>query len=221
MKLNSQLLHALINTSMRDSLAWVGGRTAEGHTVPNSLKSSMFCTQIGQNLDHFYSGEGVVKRQIIVNGDGERTAGEWLLDIAWTEGWISKTAVLKVHRPGLLRCAVECESSTAGREFFKDFAKLVNIRSRTKIFLGGLNQITSSAAEAYRERRVDEAGEFVRELEGAESSTDWYIGFWPSPAGTLDTSLWDRLDEYPHLSRGYVYRYNYLEHKFVEYTPGR
>jgi hypothetical protein len=181
----------------------------------------MFCTQIGQNLDHFYSGEGVTRRQIIVKGDGERTAGEWLLDIAWTESWISKTVPLKSQRPGLLRCAVECESSTAGREFFKDFAKLVNIRSKAKIFLGGLNQVKPSAAESYRELRVREAGEFVREIDGDDSPTDWYIGFWPSPAGTLNTSLWDRLAEFPHLSRGYVYRYDPLAHEFVEYTPGR
>lgn len=217
MKLNSQLLHTVINASMRDSLAWVEARAAEGHTVPNSLKSSMFCTQIGQNLDHFYEGKGVTRRQIIVQGNGERTAGEWLLDIAWTEGWISKTVPLKSQRPGLIRCAVECESSTAGREFFKDFAKLVNIKSEVKIFLGGLNQVTPAAAERYRNERVLEAGEFVREIEGDNPPSDWYIGFWPSPAGTLNTSLWDRLAKIPHLTTVYVYRYDPITHSFAEY----
>jgi hypothetical protein len=220
MKLDSLKLANAITAAMRDSLDWVESRKAEGHITPNSLKSSMFCTQIGTNLDRFYSGEGVTKRQIIVNGDGERTAGEWLLDIAWTEGWVSKTSKVKKPRPGTIRCAVECESSTAGREFFKDFAKLVNIKSQTKIFLGGLNQVTPAAAERYRADRVEEAGELVRDIEGNNSLTDWYIGFWPSPAGTLNTSLWDRLGEYPHLTKGYVYCYDPVGYRFVECTAG-
>lgn len=218
MELSSCKLQAAIMEALRASRVWVE-RSRGAIPITNSLKSSMFCTQIGMQLDPYFES-GTTKRQITVNeGNGERVGGEWLLDIVWTEDELREADNHRGLMPRHIRCAVECESSTSGYEFFKDFAKLLNVRSSTKIFLGGLNQTTEAAAEDYMARRVKEASQYVRDYDGNSEGTSWYIGFWPSPKGTFTTSLWDTLDSMPHLTRANVYYYDREKKKFMQYTP--
>lgn len=218
MDLQASMLHPAIRNALDESRNWAHARVANGREVSNSLKSSMFCTKVGEHLyDHV--GRDSTKRQIVVTETGERAAGEWLLDIVWTEDEIRSAKGPKGSMPRRIRCALECESSTNGQEFFKDFAKLLNIRSRTKIFLGGLNQVKENFAKAYMDKRVNEAARYVSECEGNRKDTDWYIGFWPSPTGTQTTSLWDSLDKpsHAHLAIPYVFQYDPDVAGFVPY----
>ncbi|MEC4718157.1 hypothetical protein RY831_03290 [Noviherbaspirillum sp. CPCC 100848] len=218
MELSSYHLQLAITEALRASRDWIE-LSRDEIQITNSLKSSMFCTQIGKQLAPYFKN-GTTKRQITVSEDnGERVGGEWLLDIVWTEDERRDAGEHRGLMPRRIRCAVECESSTSGHEFFKDFAKLLNVRSSTKIFLGGLNQLTEAAAEDYMVRRVREASQYVRDYDGNSDGTNWYIGFWPSPKGTVTSSLWDTLDSMPHLTRANVYHYDVQEKKFMQYTP--
>lgn len=219
MDLTPHDLQTAIHNALNESRRWVRESSGEP-AITNSLRSSMFCSQFGEQLSGIF-GKGVTRRQILVDWDSrERIGGEWLLDIVWTEDEHRMDGKLADLMPRRIRCAVECESSTAGHEFFKDFAKLLNVRSRTKIFLGGLNQIGSRRADAYIKRRVAEAERYIRDYEVNSLETDWYIGFWPSPKGTSTTSLWDSLDGRAHLTRCDVYHYDVREGGFVHYTQG-
>lgn len=216
--LQASTLHTAITNALDESRNWARARVANGHEVSNSLKSSMFCTKVGKHLDDLV-GEDVTRRQIVVTETGGREAGEWLLDIVWIEDENRSAAGSSGSMPRRIRCALECESSTNGQEFFKDLAKLLNIRSRTKIFLGGLNQVRANFAKGYMKKRLDEAARYISECEGNRKDTDWYIGFWPSPTGTQTTSLWDSLDEssHAHLAIAYVFQYDPDVAEFVPY----
>lgn len=218
MDLQASTLHTAIGNALVGSLDWVRKRTASGYDVSNSLKSSVFCTKIGEHLDE-HVGDNVTRRQIVVDEDGERKAGEWLLDIVWTEDEKRTDGRSNSSMPRRIKCALECESSTKGQEFFKDFAKLLNIRSRTKIFLGGLNQVKAISAKAYMDRRLEEAARYISACDSNRKDTDWYIGFWPSPTGTHTTSLWDSLDKssHAHLAIAYVFQYDPDVAGFVPY----
>lgn len=217
MDLQARDLHLVMRSALDDSLSWAERKKNGTQVVSNSLRSSMFCTQIGRHL-HRHVGNDVTKRQIVVTEDGKREAGEWLLDIVWTEDLDAASEILDHKMPWRIRCAVECESSTAWREFFKDFAKLLNVRSPTKIFLGGLNQKTPAAAMEYMNDRLMEAQKFIRIYEGANTDVNWFIGFWPSPTGTRYSSLWDKLGELRHLRIPYVYQYNKDHKEFRPYS---
>ena len=166
--------------------------------VPSALASSMFaseaCLALGGLVDEAWHGHSVSPNFIKVNKDNGRNPGEWLLDGAWTEGDISGGG--PVH----IRCALECESNTRGRQFFRDFSKLVVVHSDTKIFLGGLDQTTERGARNYVGMRIRQCEAILSAYGGRELSKDWHIGFWPSPKLVDGESLWNRLDEYPHLA---------------------
>jgi hypothetical protein len=218
MDLQARTLYEAISGALRDSRDWVGQRRKRNHEVSNSLKSSMFCTKVGERLDT-HVGTDATRRQIVVTESGKREPGEWLLDIVWTEDEARTVRGSSSSMPRRIRCALECESSTNGQEFFKDFAKLLNIRSRTKIFLGGLTQGKLITAKSYMDRRLAEAARYIRECEGNCKDTDWYIGFWPSPKGGQKTSLWDSLDQptHSHLAIAYVFQYDQNAASFVPY----
>lgn len=217
MGLTPHNLQLAITAALKLSREWVEKKRG-AVDITNSLRSSMFCTQVGKQLGPYFC-EGAKQRQIAVSEeDGLRVGGEWLLDIVWTEDEHWDDGRHSGVMPRRIRCAVECESSTSGHEFFTDFAKLLSVRSGTKIFLGGLNQLTEAAADDYMARRVKEAGRYIRDYDGNSLGTDWYIGFWPSPKGTSTTSLWDTLDSRPHLTRANVFHYQAEQHRFVPYT---
>lgn len=214
MKLNPSTLHRQLTEALATSVVWRG--YAKHPKAENAYRSAYFCYQVGQLLDQAIcdvcARYPLKKRQICFNTDDEKVTGEWLLDIVWTEDHRPEVGS-KFAIPKKIWCAVECESSTNIRDFFVDFAKLVNVRSPMKIFLAGLNQTTASKAVAYQQMRLDQAAQYIAASEPSIESTDWCVGFWPSPKGKSGVSLWDSFEEHPHLNAIHLYRY--ADSKFV------
>ena len=115
--------------------------------------------------------------------------------------------------PKRICCSIECESNTSVREFFWDFAKLVNVKSLIKIYLAGINQKTFNGATEYQQKRLEQAQKYISVSEDGAEDTDWYIAFWPSPKSEAgesrsnqDKSMWNFFHKYPHLNSIYLYR---------------
>lgn len=208
MGLDQNKLYLSLIKALEVSITWQGFR--KHPKAENAYRSAYFCYQVGNLLDaimddHF--APAVVKRrQISFSENDEKTPGEWLLDIVWTEEYKpNKTYECTV--PKNIFCALECESNTNIGEFFIDFSKLASVVSPIKIFLAGLNQTTHEKSEAYQKLRLNEAVNYIKQLNAASRNTDWYIGFWPSPKSNNEKSLWDSFDQYPHLKSIHLYKY--------------
>ena len=195
-----------MSNALAESLAWKGYEKYP--KSENSCRSAYFCYRIGLNLDRVFKScfpEQSLKRlQIEFNDEDEKTPGEWLLDIVWCE----KTCA---DLPSNFKCpskiygALECESNTKTKEFFTDFAKLVHVRSSTKIFLAGVIQKDKSRMRKYIEMRRRQAAQFLANSGVSSETEEWYLAFWPSPAGDVSSSLWDDLETYPHLNGIYAF----------------
>ena len=97
-----------------------------------------------------------------------------MLDCSWTEDVTPDEQMTKAV-PLKIRCALECESSTSGFDYFTDFSKLLSIASDTKLFLAGLNQQTKQAAWRYISRRIQQTSALVYDQYDPASPTDWYL----------------------------------------------
>ena len=150
--------------------------------------------KLGQLVKSAWHGHSVAPNLIEVNNDDGPKPGEWPRDGAWTEGDISGGGPVRI------RCAPECESTTRGRRFFRDFSKLVVVHSDTKIFLGGLDQTTERGARNHVGTRIRQCDAILSAHGGRELSKDRRIGFRPSPKPVHGESLWNLLDTYPHLA---------------------
>lgn len=131
---------------------------------------------------------------------------------------------MRASVPRNVRFAIECESSTNGDVFFRDFSKLVNVRSDVKLYLGGLNQKTLEGALNYMKKRCSQAFELIQASGDGQHTSDWFIGFWPSPQSydASGASLWscfvgsERTPRFDHLNRIYLYRLSQSQFSHLE-----
>ena len=206
--LNPAEVYTALNRALCLSREWANQQSKSS----NSLRSARFvsdaCEELKPLVEEARPHCSLKRRRIRVDGEGKRHGGEWLLDVTWTEDRKPDTR-MQDPTPVRIRCALECESSTAGHEYFIDFAKLLVVRSDIKIFLGGLSQGTPEGAEDYVNTRVMQSQELLKSLQIEESSTDWHLAFWPStrnvegPKDGENRSLWNMLDKpkYEHLNK--------------------
>ena len=191
-----------MNTALDESLVWDGYEKYPNSK--NSYRSAYFCYRVGENLDRVFESrfpEQRLKRlQIEFNDDDEKVSGEWLLDVVWCEE-TSAERPSNFKYPSKIYGALESESSTRTKEFFTDFAKLVHVRSRIKIFLAGVHHKHKRRMINYIDMRKRQAAQFLGDTGVSTETTEWYLAFWPSPMGDVGRSLWDDLEEYPHLNR--------------------
>lgn len=193
-------LHAALTAALESARAWSAGRD-----VPNTLRSARFVSEVARHAHPVVaalapSGAPPRARHIRVDDDGRKHPGEWLLDLVWTVDLCPDPRMATRQAvPGRLVCAVESESDTSGQAWFIDLAKLVHVRSEVKLFLGGLDQTTPAAAEAYIGRRLEQTRALLTHPEVRDAHTAWFVAFWPSPRKHGDRSLWEQLALYPHL----------------------
>jgi len=208
MKLDLLALSESLRSALVSSRNWANATEPE---PSNSLRSSRFCSEVGKKMEHLVQatsagGAKLRRRQISVPESGPRVAGEWLLDIVWTQDCWPDSRMNK-DLPGIpekIYCALECESNTSSRAFFTDFSKLLHVLSPVKVFLGGLNQKTEKATREYIALRLEQVYKLAKSME-TQDPTEWYVGFWPSPKKDGQTSMWDQLQSFPHLDRTYLY----------------
>jgi hypothetical protein len=125
---------------------------------------------------------------------GGKTTGEWLLDIAI----VSKQKVhtsYKDRNASIVEkiiWAIESEFSTNLKEFCKDFAKLLHIKSEAYLYIAGLNQMTPEPRQAYINAQVELAKSLV---ERHKIKEPFYMVFVPTPgqSGT-HKSVWDAFE---------------------------
>ena len=194
-------LRDALSKALVESLAWRG---YEKHPKSkNSYRSAYFCHQVGLHLHGVFKsrfpGQSLERRQIEFSDTDEKRPGEWLLDIVWCEETCADPAS-KSKFPSKIYGALECESSTNGKEFFTDFAKLVHVRSSIKLYLAGVNHKREGKMTEYIYMRVEQAARFLGNTGVSCETEEWYLAFWPSPMGNVSRSLWDELDKYPHLN---------------------
>ena len=200
MSIREHGLRDALSNALVESLAWKG---YEKHPKSkNSYRSAYFCYRVGFHPDGAFasrfSGQSLKRRQIEFSGDDEKIPGEWLLDIVWSEE-VCPDSASKSTFPSKIYGALECESSTKASEFFTDFTKLVHVRSSIKLYLAGVNHKRQGKMTDYIRMRRSQAAQFLANTGGSSETEEWYLAFWPSPMGDASRSLWDELDEYPHL----------------------
>ena len=196
---------------------------ARGREISNATRSARFCSDVCGNIEgllHDGTLTPLRPRYISVNEQGERSPGEWLLDGTWTEDVRPDDRMgERKGVPAKIRCALECESSTSGFDYFMDFSKLLLITSDVKLFLAGLNQKTKSAACSYVNLRVQQSSELVDQYDST-SPTDWYLAFWPSPLAVDGRSLWERIDEEPLTHLRTIVLYQFSDRTFQKVGDG-
>ena len=200
--------------ALETSRDWAGGRD-----VSNAARSARFCSDVCGNLDSLLYGTSLTRRYISVNDHGKRNPGEWLLDGTWTED-VRPDDRMSRAVPARIRCAIECESSTSGLDYFTDFSKLLSISSDIKLFLAGLNQRTKTGACSYIDLRVQQSGAMVDRYDET-SAADWYLGFWPSPLAVDGRSLWELIDEGEIAHLHNVVLYQFADHTFQKVGDAR
>ena len=202
-------LKEALNTALQESLAWKGYKKYPKSM--NSNRSAYFCHQVGLQLNEVFERrfpeQPLTRRQIKFDHNDNKKAGEWLLDIVWCEK-IQPDPMSKSRHPSKIYGAVECESNTSAKEFFKDFSKLVHVRSKIKLYLAGVNHTTKEGMKNYIRIRKDQTTQFLNDTGVSSELDEWYLAFWPSPMYNRDDSrdddrysLWDKLDIYPHLNK--------------------
>ena len=197
-----------LNNALTHSMDWCMPEDAS-RQVSNALRSSHFCFTAGECIRQLTTASGRLRHMRFNGTDIKREPGEWLLDAVVAECHIdskgSEGVVSKIH------VAMECESSTALKEFFTDFSKLLHIKSDTKIYMQGLNQRDEPSARSFIAKRLEMAAKYVREIDSAPT---WYFGFWPSPLAldieADDRSLWAELKrgKHEHLRRIKLYKFD-------------
>lgn len=138
-----------------------------------------------------------------------RISGEWLLDCC-----IVRTDHSFIHK---IAFALESESNTSKKSFDEDFAKLMHVNSDTKLYLNGLNQITTSGINKYIENRLRYAESILGS--GNYATENFYFGFWPSPKQQKQglPSFWNLFEIHQHLDA--IHLYKYANGKFIKVTP--
>ncbi len=203
-KLHANEVSIGLNRALATSRRWAKttGKKKNGEPISNSDRSARFLSDACKEIDQLINPGGeLCPRFVCVDDAGTRHPGEWLLDGVWWEttsvdDGMNDGVPIKVH------CAIECESQTSGREFFKDLGKLLVVSSDIKIFAAGISQLTPAGADTYVRTRVSQVERLLNKAGRAEGTTDWYLAFWPSPLAVNEKSLWSHLDSgsFAHLS---------------------
>ena len=222
MKLNPHEVQNALNRALSESLLWARGKPE----ISNSTRSARFASDVCKRLDWLvkraFPNPCPKLRHICVDDDGKRHSGEWLLDGAWTENARPRPDQrMSKDSPVRIRCALECESSTAGNEYHIDLSKLLVISSDIKLFLAGLNQQTESGAEDYVNTRVCQTEKVLMQTRAGESSTDWYLAFWPSPLKVDGKSLWQHLDAGKFTFHSRIVLYHRRDDAFKLVSPNK
>ena len=159
MKFNPHEVHNALNQALSESLLWARGKPE----ISNSTRSARFASDVCKRLDELvqraFPAPCPKLRHIWVDDDGNRHPGEWLLDGVWTEDARPRPDErMSKDSPVRIRCALECESSTAGNEYHIDLSKLLVISSDIKLFLGRFE-----SANEERCRRLRQHPAFVKQ----------------------------------------------------------
>ena len=201
---DAQSLHEALSHALAGSRAWAAGK----EHLSNVTRSARFLSDACKRLDGSINASSTLCcRHISVDDLGKRHPGEWLLDGVWTED-ASADELFTERFPVRIRCGLECESSTNGKELFKDLAKLIVVASEIKIFAAGMNQKSVEGAANYVSKRVSQIDRLLDHVHDEERATDWYLAFWPAPLKVEGKSLWEHLDcgRFAHLSSIRLYR---------------
>ena len=222
MKLDSREVYIALDRALEDSRLWASDKSG----VSNSLRSARFVSDVCRRLDELVKRacpkQRPILRHIAVDDSEKRHAGEWLFDAVWTQNARPRPDKrMSVDSPIRIRCALECESSTSSNEYHIDLAKLLVVASDVKLFLAGLNQRTERGTEHYIDTRVCQTELLLKATRSGDSSTQWYLAFWPSPLNVEGMSMWQHLDagRYPYLSR--IVLYNWQNDAFQSATPDK
>lgn len=201
------LRHAL-NDALLQSMEWFQS-SEELRKASNALRSSHFCYMAGKCLTKLSPGLGRLRHISFNDKDVKRQPGEWLLDAVVAEcdadEFGAAGMVSKIH------VAMECESSTAMKEFATDFSKLLHVKAEKKIYLQGLNQRHEPSARAFMAQRLQLASRYIQKI---DPDPTWYFGFWPSPLALKikadDRSLWANMNNgsNSHLNGVKLYKFN-------------
>ena len=159
-------------------------------------------------------------RVIKVNDQGIRKSGEWLVDACITEEHREAGNLPFIDR---IVFAMESESNTGQRAFNDDFAKLVHLNAKYKLYLNGLSQTTHRGMCDYIKRRCEYVEAILNRI---QPSGEFYLGFWPSPAKpkTSDRSLdsiWRGLlsGKWDHLNKIRLWHFDKRSRKLVRVRP--
>ena len=203
-KLQANEMSAALSRALARSRGWAKttAKKSNGEPISNSDRSVRFLSDACKEINLLINPDReLCPRFVCVDDTGTRHSGEWLLDGVWWETTIVDDR-MTTEVPIKVCCALECESQTSGREFFKDLGKLLVVSSDIKIFAAGISQRTPEGADVYVQTRVSQVEGLLNEAGCAERDTDWYLAFWPSPLAVNEKSLWTHLDcgSFAHLS---------------------
>jgi len=205
---NDNLL-TLIATSLHEAIA---DKDKPGFK-DNQARSSHFVSRLATNLGRSNLTPGCDLKVISVDEHGNKSSGEWLLDIALVRKMTIEEKGFRTDAIIQIDWAVESESNSALVEFATDFSKLAVVRARNYLYLHGFNQGTERAAHQYFERRLRLAVEILRKADAFPNP--FYLAFWPSPEkpafANTESSIWDLLapninKKYQHLGQVHLYR---------------
>lgn len=197
-----------LSDALAQSMKWCQS-TEELRKASNALRSSHFCYLAGKCLVKLSPGVGRLRHISFNDEDVKRQPGEWLLDAVIAE--CDDDALGTVGMVSKIHVAMECESSTAMKDFVTDFSKLLHVKSDKKIYLQGLNQRHEPSARAFMAERLKLASTYIQKFDPIPI---WYFGFWPSPLSlkieAADRSLWANIngDLNSHLLGVKLYKFN-------------
>lgn len=193
-----------LNGALKSSLDWKGYKNSK---QPNKSRSAYFAFQVGEKVNELieqrFPRKQINWRQIkFAEKRNKRIPGEWLLDGLWCAE-VQPDCNSKSMHPSKIYAALECESSTSGKHFFEDFAKLVHVQSGIKIFLAGVDQVKEPKMNDYIAKRKRDAAKFLKNCARDLDTQEWYLAFWPSPK----ENIWKDLlkEKHPHLKNVNVF----------------
>ena len=142
--------------------------------------------EVASAINEQYFSNCCVLNVIKVDDCGKRSLGEWLVDACITRntnGFIDE-----------ILFAMESESNQAGAAFKEDFAKLIHLNARYKLYLSGLAHITEPGMKKHIRARLSECKSILGRI---CQNGKLFVGFWPSPAKREDQlSAWQNLPGY-------------------------
>ena len=194
----------IIQESFDSAVEW--SRSDTGNNYSNSLKSSLFVSNLGKKLFEQLNDKTLSLNAITVTDKGKKITGEWLLDIAITEDTQDgfKNRIL---------WAIESESNCSKKAFYHDFAKLFHINSENYLYLNGLKQKTKKGRDNYIKNRINKAEKLI----GMSNKKFWFA-FWASPCKSAEIeSIWNSVNQnekFFHLK--YIHLFYLNNGKFIE-----
>lgn len=164
---------------------------------------------------------------IKVDDEGKKEPGEWLVDACITEEHCERMGDARVPHRFIDRIvlAMESESSTGRQAFNDDFAKLIHLEGKYKLYLNGLDQKTCRGMSKYIKGRCEYVESILKRV---QPSGEIYLGFWPSPRKPRSSSfsvdsIWRELQcsEWRHLNMIHLWRFDRCTEKLVKVQSQR